>query len=109
MSDAIQIEPGESIPIEYGKGHTVIAKALSGRGKRKLMQILDELREVEESRQNIVKVYDLAEQAFVLCVPDATDEQIEKMNEMQQLEVASKVLGATVLTDEQRKKLESLH
>jgi hypothetical protein len=108
-AESVQIEPGDLIPIEYGNGHTIIAKALSGRGKRKLMQLLEELQGVQESKSNIGKVFDLAEQAFLLCVPDATDGQIEKMDEKQQLEIAGKVLASTVLTDEQRKKLESLH
>ena len=108
-ANPVQIEPGDLIPVEYGNGHTIAAKALSGRGKRKLMQLLEELQEVQESKTSIGKVFDLAEQAFLLCVPDATDEQIEKMDEKQQLEIAGKVLASTVLTDEQRKKLESLH
>lgn len=103
----VQVEPGDDIPVEYGRGKTVVAKALSGRGKRRLVALLQQMDAVKVQPENVVKVFELAEEAFKLCVPDASEELLETLDERQQIQVAGKVLATTHLTEEQRKKLES--
>ena len=103
----VAVEPGDEIPVEYGRGKVVIAKALSGRGKRRLVALLQQMDAVKEQPENVVKVFELAEEAFKLCVPDASEELLETLDERQQIQVAGKVLATTHLTEEQRKKLES--
>lgn len=105
----VQIEPGDRIPVDYGRGKTVVAKALSGRGKRRLISVLEEIGQVKEEGSNLGRLFDLAEAAFKICVPDASEELLESMDERQQIEIAGKVMATSFLTEEQRKKLESPH
>jgi len=101
---AMQLERGEPVEITYGNGHKITAKALGGREKIRLLKIFRELEGMESNASGAIKVLELAEEAFLICVPDASDELIESLTETQQFEIAGNVLLSASVTDEQRKK-----
>jgi len=101
------LEPGERFTVKYGNGHTIEVVALSGRQKRKVMSLVDEVSQMQSTMQSKTRLFDIAEEAFLLCCPDASDELMDKLDERLQLEIVGQTLQGATLSDEDKKKYES--
>lgn len=100
------LEPGDKFKVGYGNGHVIEVVALSGRQKRKLLALMEEINALKTEAASKVRVFDIAEEAVRICVPDLTDEQIEKMDETQQLEIAAATMAKAALSEDEIKKSE---
>lgn len=106
----MHLEPGEPYEIEYGNGHSLSVVALSARQKKKLVSILQAVQSLDTKQiDSLSTLYDLAEEGLKICSPGITDEQIEKMDEQQQMEVIGKTLAGALPTAGEQKKSESPH
>ena len=103
------IEPGERFKVGYGNDHEIDVVALSGRQKRRIVSLMNEVKQLDKTPESAARVYDIAEEAFCLCVPDATDELLDKLNERQQFEVVSATIAEQMLSEDDKKKSESPH
>lgn len=97
------IEPGDEFEIEYGRGHRLTVRALSGRQKRRVADLFARVQGLSEDPEGVAELYNLAEQLFKLAVPDATDELIDTLDEEMQLTIASKVLAKAAASPEEKK------
>ena len=98
------IEPGEKFKVSYGNGHEIEVTALSGRQKRKVLSLIDEVSQLQTSASSKARLFDIAEEAFLICVPNATDELIDRMDERMQIEIVGKTLSGISLSDDDKKK-----
>lgn len=103
------IEPGERFEVSYGNGHQIEVVALSGRQKRRIVSLMAEVKQLDKTPESAARVYDIAEEAFLICVPDATDELLDKLNERQQFEIVSATIAEQMLSEDDKKKSESPH
>lgn len=100
------IEPGDRFTVRYGNDREIEVVALSGRGKRKLLGLLGEVKTLDKTPEGAARVYEIAEELLKLCVPGVTDEVIETMNETHQFEIANATIAEQMLTEDDRKKSE---
>jgi frataxin-like iron-binding protein CyaY len=103
------IEPGERFRVGYGNGHEIEVVALSGRQKHKLLSLISEMKQLETTPESAIRVYEIAEEMLLICVPDATDDLINKLNESQQIEIASATMNQHMLSEDDKKKSELPH
>lgn len=102
------IEPGDKFTIEHG-GETFAAGCLTRSQQRKIIGVLTQLQNIEESVESIAKVYDLADELLQLCVPSMPMERRELMSNQDAFEIAAKVLVAHTMGTEAKKKSGSPH
>ena len=103
------LEPGDRFKVSYGNDHVIEVVALSGRQKRSLIAMFEEIKELQTSAASKVRLFEITEDALRLCCPDITDEQIDKMDEQHQMEIAGKTLAKAALSEDELKKLELPH
>lgn len=98
------LEPGERFTVNYGNGHTIEVVALSGRQKRKVMSLVEEVSQIQAVTKSKTRLFDIAEEAFLLCCPDASDELMDRLDERLQLEIVGQTLQGATLSDDDKKK-----
>ena len=101
-----RIEPGDRFTVKYGNGHTVDVIGMNGRQKSKVLSIIDRVQSLDESKDGRAVLFELAEEALRLCVPNCTEEFIESLNESMQLEIVGAAIGEQALSEDDKKKLE---
>lgn len=100
------LEPGDKFTVGYGNGHTIQVVALSGRQKRNVIAMLEEIKSLQAESASKLRLFEIAEDAVRVCVPGLTEEQIDKMDETQQLEIVGKTIAKAALSEDEIKKSE---
>lgn len=98
------LEPGDEFEIEYGNGHRLTVRALNGRAKRKIAALLGKAQKFDPETDSAETVYEVAEEAMRLAVPDCSENFIESTDESQQFDIVGKVLANQYVSDETKKK-----
>lgn len=101
------IEPGERFKVGYGNNHSIDVLSLNMRQKRKLIELVEKVSGLAATSESKVALFDIAEEALRICVPDLTDEQLDTLDEGMAMEIITATLGGQVLSEDDKKKLES--
>ena len=122
------IEPGEKFTIEYGNGHRLEVTALAGRKQGRVLALLSAIGQAEETKSYHLAT-DKLEEALAICLGGGSEGGNESETERQKREAANAhaaelfdtvldfesaadvvraTLGKQSLSEDDKKKLESL-
>ena len=102
-----RVEPGETFSIQYGNGHSIEVMALNMRQKGKLIAIVEQVSGLAESNQSRAKLFELAEQALKICVPNVDESTLDTLDEQMAMEIITATLSGQFVSDDDKKKSES--
>lgn len=103
----IPIEPGESFTIEYGDGHQIEVVGLSYRQKRQVKALAHECVSLPKTSEAVDRLFDICDAVLAIVCPNITDEQRDRLNEEQVMEIGAACVAQLAVDHEAKKNLES--
>jgi hypothetical protein len=101
---AARIEPGQEFEVAYGDGRSVTVVALGLRKQRELAAIVRKLMELEGDPKKSIQLFDHAEDAIRMAIPNVTDEYLDTIDAESAIEIAGACLGKQSLSEDEQKK-----
>ena len=102
------IAPGEPFEVSYAsdKRATVICLSLSS--QRKLASLVKSMIAAEQSGDPMqcADLFDMAESAIRIAIPDVTDEFLDTIDAQMAIEISTACLGKQSVSDDDKKKSE---